>query len=110
MTPLRLSGLVVAAVILAAAVVMARRRRGRNIDVVSLFVVGLGLLIVSTTQLPDALLNFFDFHKGGGGRILGLTVFGLGLLSLITLWLLSLNARTADSRPARERRRLQNHR
>jgi hypothetical protein len=96
MTPLRLSGLVVAAVILAAAVVMARRRRGRNADVVLLFVLGLGLLIVSTTQLPNALLNFFDFHKGGGGRILGLTVFGLALLSLITLWLLSLNARNAD--------------
>jgi hypothetical protein len=96
MTPLRLSGLVFAAVILAAAVVMARRGRGRNVDFVSLFVVGLGLLIVSTTELPNALLGFFDFHKGGGGRILGLTVFGLALLSVITLWLLSLNARNAD--------------
>jgi hypothetical protein len=96
MTPLRLSGVIVAAAILAAALVVARRRRARNVDVLSLFVVGMSLLIVATTDLPDALLRLFDFHKGGGGRILGLAVFTLALLCLVTLWLLSVTRRNAD--------------
>jgi len=88
---------VLAALMLVAAVVMARRgRRARNADVLALLVVGVGLLIVSATQLPNAILEAFDFHKGDGGRILGLTVFTLLVLVLVTLRLLARDARTAE--------------
>jgi hypothetical protein len=96
MTPIRLFGVVLAAAILLAAVVMTRRGRARNADVLLTMLVGVGLLIISTTSLTDASLDFFDFHKGGGGRILGLTVFGLIVFSLVTLRLLTLNARNAE--------------
>ena len=75
------------------AVVAARRGRARNADVLALLIAGLGLAIVSATEIPDTFLNLFDFHKGGGGRILGLTVFTLGALFLVTLRLLTLNQR-----------------
>lgn len=96
MTALRLAGLIVAGVILVVAVAMARRSRVRNADVLSLLVAGLGLLLISTTDVADGFLDFFNFHRGGGGRILGLTVFGLAALFLVTLRLLTLNRRNAD--------------
>jgi Glycosyl transferase family 2 len=96
MTPLRFFGLLLAAAILVAAWALARRGRARNADVLMLLVAGLGLLIVSTTDLADAALRFFDFHKGGGGRILGLTVFALIVLLLVTLRLVSVTARNAE--------------
>ena len=46
---------------------------------------GLGLLVVSATNAADAVLEFFDFRKGGGGRILGLAVFAIFVLFLLTL-------------------------
>lgn len=83
--------------ILIAAIVVGRRGRARNADVVLLVVVGVSLLVVSTTEdLTDALLGFFDFHKGGGGRILGLTVFAVLILFLLVLRLVTLNARNAE--------------
>ena len=96
MTPIRTLGLVLAAVILLTAVVMARRGRARNADVLLSVVFGVALLVVSTTNLTDALLDAFDFHKGGGGRILGLTVFTLLVLVLVTLRLVARDARTAS--------------
>jgi Glycosyl transferase family 2 len=95
-TPLRVFGLVLAALILIAAVVVARRGRARNADVLLLLLAGFGLLVVSTTDLADAALRFFDFHKGGGGRILGLTVFAVLVLFLITLRVVAVGARNAD--------------
>ena len=96
MSAIRVFGLLLAAVILLTAVVMARRGRARNADVIASIFVGFGLLIVSTTDLMDALLDLFDFHKGGGGRILGLTVFTLLVVVLVTLRLLARDARTAE--------------
>ena len=96
MTPIRTFGLFLAAALLFTAVAGARRRRARNADVLALIVVGVGLLIVSTTELFDVILDAFDFHRGGGGRILGLTVFTLLVLVLVTLRLLARDVRTAE--------------
>src|SRR5438067_1263579 len=95
-TPLRAFGLVLAAAILVTAAAVARRGRVRNADVLLLILVGFGLLVISTTELTDSALRFFDFHKGGGGRILGLTVFGLIVLFLVTLRVINVTARNAD--------------
>jgi hypothetical protein len=93
MTPIRAFGLILAAVILFTAVLLARRGRARNADVLASVFVGFGLLIVSTTNLMDAVLDAFDFLRGGGGRILGLTVFTLLVLVLVTLRLIARDAR-----------------
>ncbi len=62
-----------------------RRRSLRNVDVLIMLLAGLGLVIVSATSLADAILSFFDFEKGAGGRILGLAVFAIFVLFALTL-------------------------
>jgi Glycosyl transferase family 2 len=91
LTALRVTGLLVAAGIIAFAVL--RRRTLRNVDVLILLAIGLGLAIVSGTELTDKLLSAFSFEKGNGGRILGLAVFSIFILFLLTLRALSQAAR-----------------
>jgi glycosyl transferase family 2 len=93
LTALRAAGLLAAAAIVAYAIL--RRRSLRNVDVLILLAAGLGLAIVSGTELTDALLSAFSFEKGNGGRILGLAVFAIFVLFLLVLRALSQAARNA---------------
>jgi hypothetical protein len=91
LTALRSFGLLAALAIVAYAVL--RRRSLRNADVVILLIAGLGLAIVSGTEITDHLLSAFSFEKGNGGRILGLAVFAIFILFLLILRALSQAAR-----------------
>ncbi len=93
LTALRGAGLIVAAAIVAFAVL--RRRSLRNVDVLILLLAGLGLAVVSGTEVTDKLLSAFSFQKGNGGRILGLAVFAIFVLFLLILRALSQAARNA---------------
>jgi hypothetical protein len=62
-----------------------RRRSLRNVDVLIILFAGLGLIVVSATNVADTVLEFFDFQEGGGRRILGLAVFAIFILFLLTL-------------------------
>jgi hypothetical protein len=83
LTALRSVGLAMAVAIVAYALV--RRRSLRNVDVLILLAVGLGLAVVSGTEITDKLLSAFSFQKGNGGRILGLAVFAIFVLFLLVL-------------------------
>ncbi len=93
LTALRAAGLLIAAAIVVYAVL--RRRTLRNVDVLILLAAGIGLAIVSGTELTDKLLSAFSFEKGNGGRILGLAVFSIFILFLLVLRALSQAARNA---------------
>ena len=93
LTALRATGLIVAIGIIAFAIV--RRRQLRNVDVLILLGAGIGLAIVSGTELTDALLRAFSFEQGNGGRILGLAVFAIFILFLLILRALSVAARNS---------------
>ncbi len=93
LTALRTAGLLVGVAVLAYAI--ARRRALRNVDVLILVLVGLGLIVVSGTEITDELLSAFSFEKGNGGRILGLAVFAIFVLFLLSLRALSQAARNA---------------
>lgn len=93
LTALRATGLVVAALLIAYAVL--RRRALRNADVLLLLAAGLGLAVVSGTEIVNGLLSAFSFEKGNGGRILGLAVFAIFVLYLLILRALSQSARNA---------------
>ena len=93
LTALRAAGLLIAVAIVAYAVL--RRRTLRNVDVLILLCAGIGLAIVSGTELTDKLLSAFSFEKGNGGRILGLAVFSIFVLFLLVLRALSQAARNA---------------
>ena len=93
LTALRAAGLIAAVAIVAYAI--ARRRSLRNVDVLILLAAGLGLAIVSGTELTDKLLSAFSFEKGNGGRILGLAVFAIFVLFLLILRALSQAARNS---------------
>ena len=80
---LRISGLVFGVAIIAYA--LWRRGSLRNGDKLLLLAAGLGVMIVSATELPDAILAFFSFSEGGGGRILGLSVFAIIVLFLLVV-------------------------
>jgi hypothetical protein len=88
---IRVAGLI--ASILIAAFAIWRRRQLRNVDVLILLFSGVALAIVSATTLTDTLLGWFSFHKGGGGRILGLAVFAIVVLFLLILRNMSLTVR-----------------
>ena len=83
LSALRVAGLVVSVAVVAFAV--WRRRSLRNVDVLILLFAGLALAIVSATEITNALLEFFSFRKGGGGRILGLAVFAIFVLFVLLL-------------------------
>ena len=87
LTALRSAGLLIGAAILLYAI--ARRRALRNVDVLILLAAGLGLALVSGTEITDKLLSAFSFEKGNGGRILGLAVFAIFILFFLILQALS---------------------
>jgi hypothetical protein len=93
LTALRSAGLVLAAVLVGYA--LLRRRTLRNADVLILLAAGIGLAIVSGTEITDALLSTFSFERGNGGRILGLAVFAIFILFLLILRALSQTARNS---------------
>jgi hypothetical protein len=93
LTALRSAGLIGGALLVVYAV--ARRRSLRNADVLILLAAGLGLALVSGTEITDKLLSAFSFEKGNGGRILGLAVFAIFILFLLILRALSQGARNA---------------
>jgi hypothetical protein len=93
LTALRVTGLAFAAALIAYAIL--RRRSLRNVDVLILLAAGLGLALVSGTEVTDRLLSAFSFEKGNGGRILGLAVFAIFILFLLILRALSQAARNS---------------
>jgi hypothetical protein len=93
LTALRAVGLLIAAAMIFYAI--ARRRALRNADVLMLLLAGLGLAIVTGTELVDGLLSAFSFEKGNGGRILGLAVIAIFVLFALTLRALAVGARNA---------------
>jgi hypothetical protein len=93
LTALRSAGLLIGVAIVVFAVM--RRRSLRNAEVLILLGVGLGLVLVSGTEITNKLLSAFSFEKGNGGRILGLAVFSIIVLFLMTLRALSQGARNA---------------
>jgi hypothetical protein len=87
MSTLRLFGLV-ASLALIVLVITGKRRGGRfsNQDALLTLLVAVGLALVSL--FPDAfntVLSWFDFNKGGGGRLIGLLIFSNFLLFLLYL-------------------------
>ena len=93
LTALRGVGLAMAILLIAYAVV--RRHSLRNADVLILIAAGLGLVLVTGTEIVNGLLSAFSFEKGNGGRILGLAVFAIFILFLLTLRALSQAARNS---------------
>jgi hypothetical protein len=91
LTALRVFGLVFAVLLIAFAI--WRRHSLSNGAVLLAILGGIGLAIVSGTELLDALLSAFAFERGNGGRILGLAVF-----AIVILFLLVLRALTESSR------------
>lgn len=93
LTALRSVGLISAIALIAYALI--RRHSLRNVDVLILLAAGVGLALVSGTEITDKLLSAFSFEKGNGGRILGLAVFAIFILFLLILRALSQAARNA---------------
>ena len=91
LTALRLTGLVLGLFLIIYAV--ARRRTLANAVVLFLLAGGLGLIVVSGTELADRLLSAFSFERGNGGRILGLAVFAIVVLFVVSVRALSVGAR-----------------
>ncbi len=91
LSALRIVGLALGAALLGFAV--WRRRTLRNGDVVLLALSALGLFVVAGTNLLDSLLELFSFERGNGGRILGLAVFAVIVLFLLTVRSLIQNGR-----------------
>src|SRR4029077_1147718 len=78
LTALRAAGVVLGVALVGYAI--ARRRSLRNADVLILLLAGLGLALVSGTEITDALLSAFSFEKGNGGRVPGPPVFAIFIL------------------------------
>jgi Glycosyl transferase family 2 len=93
LTALRSAGLIVGVAIVVYALI--RRHSLRNVDILILLAAGLGLAIVSGTEVTDKLLSAFSFEKGNGGRILGLAVFAIFILFGLILRALSQTARSS---------------
>jgi hypothetical protein len=91
LSALRIVGLAIGVSLLAFAV--WRRRTLRNGDVLLLLISGIGLLVVAGTDLLDSVLSAFSFQRGNGGRILGLAVFAVIVLFLLTVRSLVQNGR-----------------
>ena len=91
LSALRIAGLALGAAVLVFAA--WRRRTLRNGDVLLLLFAGLALLVVSGTDLLDSVLSLFSFERGNGGRILGLAVFAVIVLFLLTVRSLVQNGR-----------------
>ncbi len=90
-TAIRAAGLV-AAVALGAFAIW-RRHSLRNVDVLILLGIAIGLAVVAGTELLDALLSAFSFKQGNGTRILGVAVFAILVLFALILRSLSQSSR-----------------
>ena len=95
LTALRAAGLVIAALL--AAFAIWRRRSLRNVDVLILLLVALGLAIVAGTELLDAILGAFSFQRENGTRIVGVAV-----IAILILFVLVVRALSQGSRITRE--------
>jgi hypothetical protein len=93
LTALRSAGVLIGAAIVVYA--LLRRRALRNVDVLILLLVGVGLMLVAGTEITNKLLSAFSFEKGNGGRILGLAVFAIFILFGLILRALAQAARNA---------------
>lgn len=91
LSALRIAGLVLGIVLIGYA--LLRRRTLSNAVVVFLVACGLGLLVVAGTELTDWLLSAFSFERGNGGRILGLAVFAIFVLFMVSVRALSIGTR-----------------
>jgi hypothetical protein len=91
LSALRILGLAIGVALVAFAV--WRRHTLRNGDVLLMLASGIALLIVAGTNLLDSLLSAFSFERGNGGRILGLAVFAVVVLFLLTIRSLVQNGR-----------------
>ncbi|MFM8519465.1 MAG: glycosyltransferase family 2 protein [Solirubrobacterales bacterium] len=91
LSALRIAGLVLGIVLIGYA--LLRRRTLSNAVVVFLVACGLGLLVVAGTELTDWLLSAFSFERGNGGRILGLAVFAIFVLFIVSVRALSIGTR-----------------
>src|ERR1700743_1753059 len=74
---------------------LARRRSLRHADVLVLVLAGLALAVVTGTEVVNGLLSAFSFEKGNGGRILGLAVFAIFILFIVSVRALSVGARNS---------------
>ena len=95
LTALRAAGLVIAAGL--AAFAIRRRRSLRNVDVMILLLVALGLAVVAGTELLDAVLGAFSFERENGTRIVGVAV-----IAILILFVLVVRALSQGSRITRE--------
>jgi Glycosyl transferase family 2 len=91
LTALRAFGLVLAVLLIAFAI--WRRRALSNGAVLLALLGGIGLAIVSGTEILNGLLSAFAFKQGNGGRILGLAVFAILILFFLILRALTETAR-----------------
>ena len=91
LTALRAGGLVLAGVV--AAYAIGRRRSLRNADVLILLLIALALALVAGTELLDAILSAFSFERENGTRIVGVAVFAIFVVFLLTLRALSQGSR-----------------
>jgi hypothetical protein len=91
LTALRAAGIVFAVALIAFAI--WRRHSLSNGAVLLAIFGGLGLAVVSGTELLDAVLEAFAFEQGNGGRILGLAVIAIAILFLLVLRALTESAR-----------------
>ncbi|MGH2957517.1 MAG: glycosyltransferase family 2 protein [Solirubrobacterales bacterium] len=91
LSALRAAGLVFAVALVAFAI--WRRHSLSNGAVLLAIFGGLGLMVVSGTELLDAVLEAFAFERGNGGRILGLAVIAIAILFLLVLRALTESSR-----------------
>ena len=94
LTAIRAAGLAIAIAI--AAFAIWRRRELRNADVLILLLVAFGLAIVAATEIPDELLEAFSFERENGTRIIGVAIFAILILFLLTLRALAQSSRVSQ--------------
>ncbi len=94
LTAIRAVGLAMAVAI--AGYAIWRRRSLRNADVLILLGLAVGLAIVAATEIPDALLEAFSFQRENGTRIVGVAIFAILILFLLTLRALSQSSRISQ--------------
>ena len=91
LSALRAGGLILAALL--AGFAIWRRSSLRNGDILILFGLALGLLMVAGTELLDSLLETFSFERENGTRIVGVAIIAIGVLFLLTLRALAQGSR-----------------
>ena len=92
LTAIRAVGIVLA--VLVAAFAIWRRHEMRNVDVLILLLIAVGLALVAGTEIPDAILSAFSFERENGTRIVGVAVFAILVLFLLVIRALAQSSRT----------------